>query len=72
MTKRLVEINDELLEQARAAAGTTTIKATVEVALTSLVNHDTALRHVARLRTKGALDLSRIEEARNARTDVHG
>ena len=64
MTKRLVEIDDGLLAQARAAAGTKTIKATVETALRGLVDRDTALRHVARLRKKGALDLTLLEEAR--------
>lgn len=72
MTKRLIEIDDHLLEQARAAAGTATIKATVEVALAGLVNHDMALRHVARLRVKGALDLALIEKARSARIDARG
>lgn len=64
MTKRLVEIDDELLARARVAAGTKTIKATVETALQRLVDRDTALRHVARLRKKGALDLAALEEAR--------
>lgn len=64
MTKRLVEIDDELLGQARVAAGTKTIKATVETALQRLVDRDTALRHVARLRKKDALDLAVLEEAR--------
>ena len=72
MTKRLVEIDDELLDRARAAAGTETIKATVDTALRRLVDHQTALRHVARLRGKGALDLSLIEEARRPRTGRHG
>ncbi len=68
MTKRLVEIDDDLLAQARAAAGTETIKATVEAALQRLVDRETALRHVARLRKKGALRPARLEEARRPRT----
>jgi Arc/MetJ family transcription regulator len=72
MTKRLVEIDDELLDRARAVAGTETIKATVETALRRLVDHETALRHVARLRRKGALDLSLISEARRPRTGRRG
>jgi len=72
MTKRLVEIDDELLDRARAAAGTDTIKATVETALRRLADHDMALRHVARLRTKGALDLTRLDEARRPRTGSNG
>jgi len=70
VTKRLVEIDDELLARARAAAGTDTIRATVERGLRRLVDHETALRHVARLRGKGALDLRRIEEGRRPRLDA--
>ena len=69
VTKRLVDIDDELLARARSVAGTGTIRATVETALRSLVDRDTALRHVARLRKPGALDLGRLDEARRPRTD---
>jgi Arc/MetJ family transcription regulator len=72
MTKRLVEIDDDLLEQARSAAGTDTIKATVENALQRLVDQDKILQHVRRLRGPGALDLVRIERARLPRTAVKG
>lgn len=72
VTKRLVEIDDELLKRARAAAGTNTIKATVETALRRLVDRDTALQHVARLRTKGALDMTLLDEARRPRTGTRG
>lgn len=68
MTKRLVEIDDELLVQARSAAGTQTIKSTVEVALQGLLDRQTVLRHVSRLRRPGALDLTAIEDARTPRT----
>lgn len=67
MTKRLVDIDDTLLERARQAARTETIKETVNTALKGLVDADTALRHVARLRRAGALDLDRVEEARRPR-----
>ena len=72
MTKRLVEIDDDLLAQARAAAGTSTIKATVETALQRLVDRETALRHVARLRKKGALDPAMLEAARHPGTGSDG
>ena len=72
MTKRLVEIDDELLARARALAGTDTIRATVEAALRSLVDRDTALQHVARLRTAGALDIDHLSEARRPRTGTDG
>lgn len=67
MTKRLVEIDDGLLTRARAAAGTNTIKATVECALQSLVDTDTALAHVARLREPGALEAEYLRAARKPR-----
>lgn len=72
MTKRLVEINDELLARARRIAGTETIRATVETALQQLVDRDTAIRHVARLREPGALDLLVIDASRRPRTGRRG
>ena len=72
MTKRLVEIDDELLTRARTVAGTSTIRATVEAGLKSLVDQDMALRHVARLRKRGALDIDDLDEARRPRTGTHG
>ena len=53
-------------------AGTDTIRATVEAALRSLVDQDTALHHVARLRKRGALDIDALDEARRPRTGTHG
>lgn len=64
VTKRLVEIDDDLLARAKGAAGTETIKATVEVALRRLADQESTLRHVRRLRRRGALDLARIEQSR--------
>lgn len=72
MTKRLIEIDDELLAHARIAAGTDTIKATVEAALRRLVDQETALRHIARLRRPGALDVDQLGEARRPRTGTNG
>jgi Arc/MetJ family transcription regulator len=71
MTKRLVDIDDDLLAKARRATGAPTIKATVEIALREVVDHETVLRHVARLRRRGALDLGRIEAARAPRVPDH-
>lgn len=68
MAKRLVEIDDDLLERARSIAGTGTIKETVNAALQRLAGDESAMRHVERLRGSGALDLVRIEEARRPRT----
>lgn len=72
VTKRLIDIDDDLLRCARAVTGSATIKATVETALRRLVDRDTALRHVARLRRPGALDPGRLAEARRPRTGGHG
>ena len=71
VTKRLIDIDDDLLRRARAAAGTGTIRATVETALQRLIDRDTALRHVARLRRRGALDMERLTEARRPRHGTH-
>jgi Arc/MetJ family transcription regulator len=68
MAKRLVEIDDDLLERARSISGSGTIKETVNAALQRLVDDERVMRHVERLRGSGALDLARIEEARRPRT----
>jgi Arc/MetJ family transcription regulator len=68
MTKRLVDIDDDLLECARSLSGTATIKETVHQASQRLVEDEKVLRHVERLRGAGALDLAKIEEARRPRT----
>jgi Arc/MetJ family transcription regulator len=67
LTKHLVEIDDQLLEQARSAAGTTTIKSTVETALRQLARGDIVLEHVRRLRREPLLDIAALEEARRPR-----
>jgi Arc/MetJ family transcription regulator len=72
VSKRLDEIDDELLEHARRAAGTPTIKATVEAGLRRLVDHDLTLRHVRRLRHRGAIDLDLVERARASRVVERG
>jgi Arc/MetJ family transcription regulator len=40
MTKRLVDIDDEILEEARRILGTTTLKDTVNTSLRSIVQAD--------------------------------
>ncbi len=75
MTKRLIEIDDHLLAEAQEAARAKTIRATVEHALKQLVDRERAIEHVERLRRPGALDLTRVEQAREpkitAMADVH-
>src|SRR5687768_15046177 len=46
MAKRLVDIDDALLERARSIAGTQTIKETVNAALQRLVDDEKVVRHV--------------------------
>lgn len=67
MTKRLVDIDDALLEQARAATGSATIRATVEVALRRVVGEETVRRHVDWLRSGEGLDLDVLAAVRAPR-----
>lgn len=67
MTKRLIDIDDNLLEQARAAAGTPTIRATVEAGLRQLAAQAVVVQHIRRLRRGGALDRDRLTSARASR-----
>jgi Arc/MetJ family transcription regulator len=72
VAKRLVDIDDDLLTRARRAAGTPTIKATVEAGLRRLVNSELTERHVRRLRGRGGLNLRLVEEARAPRRPGRG
>lgn len=57
MTKRLVDIDDELLAQAREVLGTATMKDTVNRSLREVVNAELRRDHVRRLTTMEGLDL---------------
>ncbi|MGH8933722.1 MAG: type II toxin-antitoxin system VapB family antitoxin [Egibacteraceae bacterium] len=59
MTKRLVEIDDDLLADAQKAAGASTIKETVAVALTRLVAEDRRKEAEVRRRWARAADAVR-------------
>jgi len=67
MSKRLVEIDDTLLERARAASGSPTIRATVEAGLRRLVDDTLTSEHLTWLRSGEGLDLDAVEEARRPR-----
>ena len=67
MSKRLIEIDDDLLERARAAAGTPTIKATVEAGLRRLADQAVVLQHIRRMSRPGALSREKLAEARAPR-----
>jgi len=57
MTKRLVDIDDELLDQARQLLGAVTIKETVNTSLRELVEAELRRRHLRRLVTGEGTDL---------------
>lgn len=58
MTKRLVDIDDEVLAQARAAVGASTIKETVHRALVQSVAAERRRRFVERVAAGGLPDLA--------------
>jgi Arc/MetJ family transcription regulator len=70
VTKRLVEIDDELLDRARAASGAATIKGAVEAGLQRLVRDQVVNDHIAWLRSGDGLDLDALSEARAPRLPV--
>ncbi len=70
MTKRLIDIDDELLERARAAAGTATIRATVEAGLRQLAAQTVVVEHIRRLRRPGSLNSDKLTAARASRVPL--
>lgn len=61
MGKRLVDIDDRLLEQARKVLGTATMKDTVNRSLAEVVKADLRRRHAARLADMDGLALDDAE-----------
>ena len=57
MSKRLVDIDDELLAEATAVLGTATMKETVNRSLESVVQAARRRRHAERLEAMADLDL---------------
>jgi Arc/MetJ family transcription regulator len=57
MTKRLVDIEDDVLEAAREALGTRTLKDTVNAALEAATALAARRRHLQRFQTDGLPDL---------------
>ncbi|MGC1513771.1 MAG: type II toxin-antitoxin system VapB family antitoxin [Acidimicrobiales bacterium] len=66
MTKRLVEIDDDLLTQARELSGATTMKDAVNTALRSLIDTELRRRHLRRLETGEGTDLGDDEVMQGA------
>ena len=58
MTKRLVDIDDELLEQARLITGALTMKDTVNAALQNTVDAELRLRHARRIAGRRGTDIA--------------
>ena len=57
MTKRLVDIDDGLLDRARELIGAATIKETVNTSLRELIDAELRRRHLRRLVTGSGIDL---------------
>ena len=66
VTKRLVDIDDDLLEEVRSLMGADTMKEAVNGALQHVVDFDLRLRHVRRLLTMDGLDLADDQVMRDA------
>ena len=66
MTKRLIDIDDDLLEEVRSLTGASTMKAAVNGALQHVVDFDLRLRHVRRLLTLEGTDLGDEQLMRDA------
>ncbi|MDE0233043.1 MAG: type II toxin-antitoxin system VapB family antitoxin [bacterium] len=58
MTKRLIDIEDDLLDQARTLTGATTIKETVNTSLREVVNAELRRQHLVRLITGEGTDIA--------------
>lgn len=67
VTKRMVDIDDDLLDRARAVTGAPTIRATVDEALRRVVNDEAVRRHVDWLRTTASLDHAALANIRAPR-----
>ena len=66
VTKRLIDIDDDLLEEVRSLTGASTMKEAVNGALQHLVDFDLRLKHVRRLLTLEGTDLADEQLMRDA------
>lgn len=66
MTKRLVDIDDDLLEEVRSLIGASTMKEAVNGALQHVVDFELRLEHVRRLMTQEGIDLADEQVMRDA------
>ena len=66
MTKRLVDIDDDLLAEARVLTGAATMKETVNAALKQVIDSELRRRHLWRLESGEGTDLADEEVMRDA------
>lgn len=66
MTKRLVDIDDRLLDEARLLTGARTMKEAVNTALQELIDAELRRRHLRRLETGEGTDLADDDVMRRA------
>ncbi len=66
MTKRLVDIDDRLLDEARLLTGARTMKEAVNAALRELIDAELRRRHLRRLETGEGTDLADDDVMRRA------
>ena len=66
MTKRLVDIDDDLLAEARVLTGAATMKEAVNAALQQVIDIELRRRHLRRLESGEGTDLADDEVMRDA------
>ena len=66
MTKRLVDIDDDLLAEARVLTGAVTMKEAVNAALQEVIDGELRRRHLRRLEAAAGTDLADDEVMRGA------
>ena len=66
MTKRLVDIDDDLLAEARVLTGASTMKEAVNAALQHVIDSELRCRHLQRLEAGTGTDLTDDEVMRGA------
>lgn len=66
MTKRLVDIDDDLLAEVRVLTGAVTMKEAVNAALQQVIDSDLRRRHLRRLEAGEGTDLADDEVMRDA------
>jgi len=66
VTKRLIDIDDDLLEEVRSLIGASTMKEAVNGALRHVVDFQLRLQHVRRLLTLEGTDLADEQTMRDA------